>query len=111
MIGFIGLVIYAIWIFIGPLFVPFDRQVRLDEIAAPPGSRDQLLVRAADANTYRSLADLAGKTVGIVTETGNAETIAPYADTFTVDSHALAQRARRRLRRCKSSKMARLTRW
>ncbi len=86
MIGFIGLVIYAVWIFIGPLIVPFDSQVRLDEIAAPAGSRDQLLVRADDANTYVSLANLKGKTVGIVTETGNADTIAPYADTFTVDS-------------------------
>ena len=61
MIGFIGLVIYAVWIFIGPLIVPFDSQVRLDEIAAPAGSRDQLLVRAADANTYTSLASLKGK--------------------------------------------------
>ncbi len=86
MIGFIGLVIYAIWIFIAPIFVPFDDQVKLDEIAAPPGSRDQLLVRSADANTYTSLESLAGKTVGVVTETGNATTIAPYADTFTVDS-------------------------
>ncbi len=86
MIGFIGLVIYAVWIFIGPLIVPFDSQVRLDEIAAPAGSRDQLLVRAADANTYTSLASLKGKTVGIVTETGNADTIAAYADTFTVNT-------------------------
>ncbi len=86
MIGFIGLVIYAVWVLIGPLFIPFDRQVRLDRVAAPPGSRDQLLVRSEDANTYRSLAELAGKTVGIVTETGNAETIAPYADTFTIET-------------------------
>ncbi len=86
MIGFIGLVIYAVWIFIGPLIVPFDSKVRLDEIAAPAGSRDQLLVRAADASVYTSLASLKGKTVGIVTETGNADTIAAYADTFTVDT-------------------------
>ena len=86
MIGFIGLVIYAIWIFIGPLFIPFDGQVRLDQIAAPPGSRDQLLVRSEDVSTYKSLADLAGKTVGVVTQTGNLQTIGDYADTFTVDS-------------------------
>ncbi len=85
MIGFIGLVIYAVWIFIGPIFVPFDHQVRLDEITAPIGSRDQLLVRSADANTYTSLASLAGKTVGIVSETGNAQTIAGYENSFTVD--------------------------
>lgn len=86
MIGFIGLVFYAVWIFIGPLFIPFDSTVRLDEIAAPPGSRDQLLVRADDASVYTSLASLKGKTVGIVTETGNADTIAAYADTFEVNS-------------------------
>ncbi|MEP7290223.1 MAG: ABC transporter permease subunit [Chloroflexota bacterium] len=84
-IGFIGLVIYAIWIFIAPLFVPFDNIVRLDEIAAPPGSRDQLIVRGADAETYRSLSDLAGKNVGIVAETGGDVIVAPYADSFTVD--------------------------
>ncbi len=85
-IGFIGLVIYAVWIFIAPLFIPFDGQVRLDQIAAPPGSRDQLLVRSEDANTYKSLPDLAGKTVGVVTQTGNLQTIGDYADTFTIDS-------------------------
>ncbi len=85
MIGFIGLVIYAVWIFIAPLFVPFDHEVRLDQIAAPAGSRDQLLVRAADASTYTTLASLAGKTVAVVAETGNEETIQPYADTFTLD--------------------------
>lgn len=85
MVGFIGLVIYAIWIFVAPLFIHFDSSVRLDQIAAPSGSRDQLLVRADDANQYRSLADLSGKTVGIVTETGNKETIAGYEDTFEVD--------------------------
>jgi len=86
LIGFIGLVIYAIWVLIGPIFVPFDSTVRLDELAAPLGSRDQLLVRSADASAYTSLASLAGKTVGIVTKTGNSETIAAYANTFKVDS-------------------------
>src|SRR5262245_16943080 len=85
MIGFIGLLIYAVWIFIGPLFVPFDGTVRLDEITAPLGSRDQLLVRPGDAKTYTSLASLAGKKVGIISETGNARTIAGYENTFTVD--------------------------
>jgi peptide/nickel transport system permease protein len=85
MVGFIGLVIYAVWIFIAPRFIAFDDTVRLDQIAAPSGSRDQLLVRAADANTYRSLSDLSGKIVGTVTETGNDETIAPFVDTFEVE--------------------------
>ena len=87
-VGFVGLVFYAIWIFIGPRVVPFDNQVRLDEIAAPPGSRDQLLVRAADVNTYRSLNDLAGKTVGVLDDTGGPALVAPYeeAGTFEVDS-------------------------
>jgi peptide/nickel transport system permease protein len=87
MVGFIGLMIYAVWIFILPRFVPFDDKVRLDQVAAPPGSRDQLLVRPEDANTYRSLSDLAGKIVGTVAQTGNEETIAGYEDTFTVEEN------------------------
>lgn len=85
MIGFIGLVFYAVWIFILPRFIPFDSQVRLDEIAAPPGSRVQLLTRAADVNTYRSLNDLAGKTVGVFGSTAGAQMVVPYEDTFTVE--------------------------
>lgn len=87
MVGFIGLVIYAIWIFILPRFVPFDSTVRLDQIAAPPGSRDQLLVRPEDATRYRTLSDLAGKIVGTVAQTGNEETIADYEDTFEVEEN------------------------
>src|SRR3954466_2661556 len=68
MIGFVGLGVYAIWLLIRPLFIPCDGQVRLDQVAAPSGSRDQLIVRSADVNTYKSFTDLAGKTVGVVTQ-------------------------------------------
>lgn len=87
-VGFIGLVFYAIWIFIGPRVIPFDSQVSLDQIAAPPGSRNQLVVRAADANTYRTLDDLAGRTVGVLDDTGGPALVAPYAEagTFEVDA-------------------------
>jgi len=85
MIGFIGLVLYAVWIFILPRFIPFDNQVRLDEIAAPPGSRVQLLTRVEDANTYRSLNDLAGRTVGVFGSTTGEQMVAPFEDTFTVE--------------------------
>lgn len=87
-VGFIGLVFYAIWIFIGPRVIPFDSQVSLDQIAAPPGSRNQLVVRAADVNTYRTLDDLAGRTVGVLDDTGGPALVAPYEDagTFEVDT-------------------------
>jgi ABC-type dipeptide/oligopeptide/nickel transport system permease subunit len=85
LIGFIGLVAYALWIFIAPIFVPFDSKVRLDQIAAPPGSRDQLLVRAEDASRYTSLTSLAGKTVGVVQDSGGEDIVAPYANDLTIN--------------------------
>ncbi|NDJ62067.1 MAG: ABC transporter permease subunit [Chloroflexi bacterium] len=86
-IGFIGVVFYALLISVGPLIVPFDSEVRLDQIAAPPGSRVQLLTRAADVDRYRTLDDLAGQTVGVVRETAGPDLVAPYeaAGTFAVD--------------------------
>jgi hypothetical protein len=35
-VGFIGLLFYALLITVGPLIVPFDGLVSLDQIAAPP---------------------------------------------------------------------------
>ncbi len=69
-LGFCGLVFYLLLITVGPRLVPFDAEVKLDQIAAPPGSRDQLLTRRADAETYTSLESLAGRTVGVVRDTG-----------------------------------------
>lgn len=85
MFGFIGLVIYAIWILVLPRFIPFDEEVRLDQIAAPPGSRNVLVTRAADAETYSSLESLAGRTVGYIRDTGGAAIIEPYADAGTFE--------------------------
>ncbi len=84
-LGFCGLVFYLLLITVGPRLVPFDAEVKLDQIAAPPGSRDQLLTRRADAETYTSLESLAGRTVGVVRDTGGETLVAPYADTFTVE--------------------------
>lgn len=85
MFGFIGLVIYAIWVLVLPRFVPFDNDVRLDQITAPPGSRVVLLTRTADANTYTTLESLAGQTVGVVRDTAGVTLVQPYAETFTVE--------------------------
>jgi peptide/nickel transport system permease protein len=83
--GFLGLVFYALLIFVGPRLVPFDDQVRLDQISSPPGSRIQLLTRAEDAERFKTLEDLAGHTVGVIRDTGGVQLIAPYRDTFEVE--------------------------
>jgi peptide/nickel transport system permease protein len=84
-LGLIGLIFYALLTTIGPLIVPFDDDVKLDQITAPPGSRLQLVTREADVNTYKTLNDLTGKTVGIIDKTGGEKLVAPYADMFTVE--------------------------
>lgn len=69
-IGFLGIVFYVLFITIGPLFVPFDDVVKLDQITAPPGSQVQLLTRSEDAATYTSLESLTGKILGVVDNSG-----------------------------------------
>lgn len=88
MIGFIGLVIYAVWILIGPRVIPFDEEVRLDQISAPPGSRLVLITRATEVQQYRSLDDLAGKTVGVLNNSAGETMVEPYDDqgTFEVET-------------------------
>jgi len=88
MIGFVGLVIYAIWILLGPRLVPFDDAVRLDQIAAPPGSRLVLVTRAEDVGQYRTLDDLGGQTVGVIDKSGGEAMVEPYEDqdTFQVET-------------------------
>jgi peptide/nickel transport system permease protein len=80
MIGFIGLVIYAVWVLIGPYLVPFDDKVRLDQITAPPGSRLVLITRAENAGQYRTLNDLTGHIVGALDNSGGEAMVEPYAD-------------------------------
>ena len=88
MIGFIGLVIYAVWVLIGPLIVPFDDEVRLDQITAPPGSRLVLVTRSEDAANYRSLDDLTGRIVGVVDNSAGEALVEPYEerDAFEVET-------------------------
>jgi len=81
LVGFIGLVFFLLLITIGPVLVPFDDQVKLDQIAAPPGSRLQLLVHADDAERFRSLQDFEGQGVlAYVEKTGAEDLVAPYVD-------------------------------
>src|SRR5690606_12416873 len=88
LIGFCGLIFYFLLTFIAPSFVRFDDEVKLDEIAGPPGSRIQLLVRRENADQYTSFESLAGKKVGVVDQTGGPSLIRPYADTLEVETFA-----------------------
>lgn len=85
-LGLSGLIFYALLTIVGPLFVPFDDDVKLDQVNAPPGSRLQLITRANDVNTYKTLNDLNGKTVGIIDKTGGEELVKPFEDALTVDT-------------------------
>jgi len=84
-IGFLGIVFYVILVILGPILVPFDDKVKLDEIASPPGSRIQLMTRSENAATYTSLESLAGKIVGVIGNTGGPMLVEPYGDTFEVE--------------------------
>lgn len=88
-IGFLGLMFYVIFITFGPLFVEFDGAVKLDQIAAPAGSRIQLVTRAENASTYTSLESLAGQTVGVVGNSGGKLMVEQYLarnpDAFEVE--------------------------
>lgn len=83
-IGLVGLTVYLLLITVGQALVPFDTKVKLDQIAAPAGTRLQLLTRAADAGRYRTLDDLAGRVVGVIDRGGGPDFIAPYAEMLTV---------------------------
>ena len=88
MIGFIGLVIYAVWVLIGPRVVPFDDEVRLDQITAPPGSRLVLVTRSENAAQYKDLVDLTGLNVGVVDNSAGEAMVEPYEerDAFEVET-------------------------
>ena len=90
-IGFLGLMAYFVLTFIMPGFIPFDSEVNLDEIAGPVGSRIQLAVHADNAN-LRTFDDLAGKTVGVVDQTGGPSLIAPYADNISIEKYRWTSR-------------------
>ena len=91
MIGFIGLVAYFIFTFIMPRFIEFDNEPNLDEIVGPIGSRIQLAVHRDNARLI-TFEDLAGKTVGVVDQTGGPDLIAPYADTLTIEKYRWTSR-------------------
>jgi len=82
LIGFVGLVFYALLVVVGPLLVPFDGEVKTDQVNAPPGSRLQLVTRAADAEQLGTLAALSGKVVGYVRSSAGETLVEPLEDTF-----------------------------
>ena len=90
-IGFLGLLAYFILTFIMPGFIPFDSEVNLDEIAGPVGSRIVLAAHIDNAH-LRGFEDLAGKTVGVVDQTGGPSLIAPYADSVNIEKYRWTSR-------------------
>ena len=90
-IGFLGLLGYFFLTFIMPSFIEFDGEVNLDEITGPVGSRIQLAVHRENAD-LRTFEDLAGKTVGVVDQTGGPSLIAPYAETINVEEYRWTSR-------------------
>ncbi len=96
-IGLLGLVAYFILTFILPYFVPFDDQPKLDEITAPPGARLQLAVHRDHAERFRTLEDLAGETVGVVSQTGGKLFLEAYQETTDTPPKAKRYRWRSRI--------------
>lgn len=82
--GFIGLVFYAFLITIGQGLVPFDGEVKLDQVAAAPGSRLQLVTRRGDEARFTTLEDLEGHTVGVVRNTAGPRLVEPHEDRLEV---------------------------
>ncbi len=91
-IGFLGLLLYFVLTFIAPSFIAFDDEVNLDEVAGPPGSSIQLLVREENQDVYTSFESLAGRKVGVVSQTGGPSLIEPWEDTLEVETFSWSNR-------------------
>jgi peptide/nickel transport system permease protein len=83
-VGFIGLSLFLLMLIFGPLVVPYSNTVRQDEIAAPPGSRVQMITLSENADQYKTLDDLKGKRVAIIefiSDTSTSEALlGPYVE-------------------------------
>lgn len=86
--GFCGLIFVLFVVTFGQSFVDFDDDVKLDQINSPPGSRLVLLTRPEDADALKTLADLEGRTVGVLDKTAGPDFIAEsaYADVIEVET-------------------------
>lgn len=81
LVGFIGLVLYAIITILGPMIVAFDDEPKLDQIGAPPGSRLQMLTRSADAERLRTIEDFgAGDTLGYIQRSAGEIIVEDYLE-------------------------------
>lgn len=90
-VGFLGLLLYFFITFIMPGFVEFDNEPKLDQITGPIGSRIQLAVHRDNPQWDSPLA-LAGKTVGVVDQTGGHSFIEPWQDMLTVEKYRWTSR-------------------
>ena len=86
MVGFIGLVFFALMSLFGPMLVPFDDDVKLDQIGAPPGSQVKILVQSANVDRFRSLDDLQGQVVGVIDRSGAELLLDDYLAGFDEDN-------------------------
>ena len=86
MVGFIGLVFFALMSLLGPGLVPFDDDVKLDQIGAPPGSQVKILVQSANVDRFRTLDDLQGQTVGLIDRSGGESLVEEYFAGFPEDN-------------------------
>jgi peptide/nickel transport system permease protein len=84
LVGFIGLSLFLLMLIFGPLVVPYSNTVRQDEIAAPPGSRVQIVTLSENADQYKTLDDLKGKRVAIIEFISDSSTseelLEPYVE-------------------------------
>ncbi len=95
-IGFLGLCFYVVFTFILPYFIPFDSEVKLDQVAGSIGERMQLVTRAEDASTFTSFESLNGHTIGAVLQTGGPSLVAPYEDSQNISVETYRFEDRRR---------------
>ena len=75
-VGFCGLVFFLLLITVGQWLVNFDDDAKLDQINSPPGSRLVLLTRPEDKDVFKTLADLEGRTVGVLQKTAGPDFVA-----------------------------------
>ena len=84
-VGFCGLVFFLLLITVGQWIVDFDDDVKLDQINSPPGSRLVLVTRPEDNDSIKTLADLEGRSVGVLQKTGGPDFVAESASAELIE--------------------------
>ncbi len=82
-VGFLGLLFYLLVITVGQWLVPFDDVVKISQINSPPGARLVLMTKPENKDKYKTLKDLAGKTVGYIDKGSGGPFLEPYSESLT----------------------------